>query len=387
MAMATIAAGCGSTRPEVETVRLLTHEDFVIPSETLDNFTERTGVRVAVLREPDPAAVVELLSRTRDTPVADVVLGIDSLSVDRVISEGLVTPYRAIEVDKLDPTLLVDDDRLTPVSTLDVCLNLDAQHYRPEPLDPEEQERLAQIEAALPDGAELAIPEGEQAQALSAPGSILDLTRPEFADQLVVPDPHDDRLGQYFMLALWQRFGDDPNSASSWTAVLRDLYLNGMSIAPTWRDAYFGDFTQGNLEGTKTAVVAAAGMPVVTARLRHNTPELLETEAIDDGCLRVVSYAAIVQGASDRRTAGRLIDTIISPEFQFYLGDALGSRPARADLIVSELDELYPSTVEATPVPGTADEELVAYLLAQWDAVLNDVDSGGAATSTTTTDP
>ncbi|MCP3936168.1 MAG: solute-binding protein [Actinomycetia bacterium] len=366
---------CSTSAPSVETVRLLTHDGFVIPTDTLEAYTERTGVRVAVLRESDPAAVVDLLSRTRDQPVADVVLGIDSLSLNRVISEGLVTPYRAIEADKLDPLLMVDDDRLTPVSTLDVCVNVDAEVYRPEPPDPEELERIEQAKAALPEGAELAVPEDENPEISTAPTSIQDLTLAQFGSQFVVPDPNRDQLGQYFMVSLWQHFGDDPTSANSWTAVLRDLYANDMLIAPSWRDAYFGEFTQGNSSGTRTAVVASAGMPVVTARLRHTTPELLETEALVDECLRVVSYAGIVQGAADRRTAGRLIDTMISPEFQFFLGDSLGSRPARADLIISELDELYAQTVEAEALDPSVDQELIAFLLAQWNAVIDDFDA------------
>ena len=115
------SAACTTISSQTETVRLLTHDGFFIPQESIDAYTERTGVRVAVIREPDAAAVVELLSRTAQNPIADVVVGVDSLSVSRVLRERLVLSHRAIEADRLDPTLVIDDDQLTPISYLDVC--------------------------------------------------------------------------------------------------------------------------------------------------------------------------------------------------------------------------------------------------------------------------
>ncbi|NOX31171.1 MAG: hypothetical protein GXP35_14155, partial [Actinobacteria bacterium] len=192
LAVALVAGACATTTPDARTIRLLTHDGFVVPQESIDVYTDQTGIRVAILREPSPEAVVELLSRTRDRPIADVVLGVDSLSLTRLVDEGLVTPYRSIAADRLDPVLMVDDDRMTPVSTLDVCLNVDAEFYRPEPPTQAELDDLAVREAALPEGAELAVPEEEEEVDAGPvqPRSILDLTTADHADQLVIPDPH-----------------------------------------------------------------------------------------------------------------------------------------------------------------------------------------------------
>jgi thiamine transport system substrate-binding protein len=365
-----MASACATTEAPTPTIRLLTHEGLVIPQESIDAYTASTGVRVAILREPSPAAVVELLSRTREQPVADVVLGIDSLSLPRVVAEGLVTPYRAIEADRLDPNLMVDDNRVTPVSTIDVCLNVDADFYRPEPPSEEELAEQALREAALPEGAELAVPEPVDDTGPQQPSTILDLTRADHADELVIPDPVTDRMGQYFLVALWQKFGSDTSAEQNWQTVARNLLANGALVAPSWTDAYFGEFTQGNAEGERRVTLASAGMPEVTARLRFELPELLETEVINDGCLRVVNYAGIVQGIEARRDAGRLIDTIISPEFQFYLGDDRGSRPARADLIIPELVEQFGTEVDAAAVSPAVDDELIGELVLQWQQLL-----------------
>lgn len=363
VSIALLAAACSSTAPESRTVRLLTHDGFVVPQESLDAYTDRTGVRVAVLREPSPEAVVELLSRTSDQPVADVVLGVDSISLTRLVAEGLVEPYRPIEADRLDPALMIDDDLVTPVSTLDVCLNVDADFYRPPPPTEEELEEQARLEEELPEGAELATPELEEPTGPRQPTSILDLTNPDHVDELVFPDPTSDRMGQYFLVALWQMFGDDGTGGASWKTVMLDLLRNGAEVAPSWQDAYFGSFTQGSADGDRRVVLASAGMPVVTASLRFEAPELLETEVIDDGCLRVVNYAGIVAGTEIRRDAGRLIDTIVTPEFQFFLGDDRGSRPARSDLIVPELVEQYDVVVDSRVIEPGVDDAFVTGLI------------------------
>jgi len=153
-----------------------------------------------------------------------------------------------------------------------------------------------------------------------------------------------------------------------------DLLRNGALITDTWADAYFGEFTQGSATGERRAVLASAGMPAVTARLRFEPPELLETEVIDDACLRVVNYAGIIGGTLQRRDAGRLIDAIVTPEFQFFLGDDRfflgddrGSRPARIDLVIPELVATYGADVDVAVIDPMVDDMFVQDLLLVWD--------------------
>jgi len=394
-ALLLITSACSTITGNIETITLLTHEGFNIPQQSLDAYTERTGVRVAVIREPDAAAVVELLSRTSENPIADAVVGIDSLSVARVLRERLVSPHRAIESDRLDPSLLIDDDQLTPISYLDVCLNVDLTAYAPPP--PTEDE-LAEIEAeavrAAAEAAEGNEP-GEQNDDAEpeptlpdVPGTLLALANPQYAGNLVIPDPATDRMGQYFLVALHHRFGDgsideDGVVDDGWVTVAERLVANGLTVEPTWRDAYFGSFTQGSATGTSTVVVASAQMPAITASLRFDPPERLETTAINDACLRVVSYAGVVTGADDQRAAGRLIDQMVSPEFQFEVGDAMGSRPARADLIIPELIELYGLEVDVATIDPQTDGDDLARWIGIWGLIIDDA----AALTDTEDDP
>jgi len=384
LALLLVVSACSTITRNIETITLLTYEGFTIPQESLDAYTERTGIRVAVIREPDAAAVVELLSRTSENPIADVVVGIDSLSVARVLRERLVSPHGAIEADRLDPSLLVENDQLTPISYLDVCLNVDLTAYAPPP--PTEDE-LAEIAAeatrAAAEAAEGNETGGQTADAdlapvlPDAPGTLLALADPVYANSLVIPDPATDRMGQYFIVALHHRFGDgsideDGVADEGWVTVARRLVANGLTVEPTWRDAYFGAFTQGSATGTNTVVVASAQMPAVTARLRFDPPERLETTAINDACVRVVSYAGVVTGADDQRAAGRLIDQMISPEFQFGVGDTMGSRPARADLIIPDLIEQYGLDVDVATIDPQTDGDELAKWIGIWGLIMDD---------------
>ena len=79
-----LVAGCGTSDRENQTVRLLTHKEFQLPEEALKEFTEKTGIEVLGFLEDNATSLVNLLERSSDNPVADVVLGIDSLERRRV---------------------------------------------------------------------------------------------------------------------------------------------------------------------------------------------------------------------------------------------------------------------------------------------------------------
>ena len=124
-----ILAGCAPATQTADTIRLLTHEEFHLPQDAIDDFTHRTGIEVLVFTEKNTTTMVDLLERTAANPIADVVLGIDSLERRRVTEKKLVEPYRPIAIDRLDPSLLLQDDMVTPVSQLAACLNRSKSQY------------------------------------------------------------------------------------------------------------------------------------------------------------------------------------------------------------------------------------------------------------------
>ncbi|HEC09574.1 MAG TPA: hypothetical protein ENI86_08405 [Acidimicrobiales bacterium] len=379
VSLAVLASACGTARgSEADTIRLVTYEGFRLPQDQLDAFTSRTGFRVSVTREASASDLAQLLLRTRQDPVADVVVGLGPLEVRQIVEQAATENYTPIGADRLDPRLMLTEDVLTPVSVLDVCLNIDIDYYQPPEVVEEFEDDFNPPAEELPEGAVIV-----NAPPSDTPTGIGDFTDPRFIDQLVVPDPNTDPMGVYFLAMLENRYPLD--GPEPWTDVLAGLVANGMLVTPTWREAYFEQFTEGSVEGTRTAVVASDRMPVVTARLRFRPPDRLETQVIDDGCVAVPFYAGVITGTHNRRAAGRLVDQIVTPEFQFDIGDDMGSWPARFDLIDTELDARYQTRVEADPLDPMTLPDRVDDWLEIWAGVLSGA-IGTAPTQPPTTD-
>ena len=122
-------AACSSSATNTQTIRLLTHKQFHLPLDALEEFTAKTGIEVLVFTEEDATSMVSLLEKSSENPVADVVLGIDSLERRRASEKRLVEAYKPIGIENVDETLLLQDELLTPVSQLAACLNRSKSRY------------------------------------------------------------------------------------------------------------------------------------------------------------------------------------------------------------------------------------------------------------------
>lgn len=350
--IAIVGSACSTTAAETQTLRVLTHTDFELPAEALAEFTERTGVEVAIFREPDATSVVDLLARTTETPVADVVIGFDTLELSRVIDLRLVEPYVPLDAPFIDELLRVPGDWVTPVSYLDACLNRSVSAYLPPEREPDE----------LPDPEDIP---------LNPPTGFASFLDPRHAASTVVPDATTDRMGLYFLIALDRAYpeNDDPEQLA-WPQLIPELLDNGLVITDTWEQAYFEHFIRDDLNevrpdidadvladpgidtsagiGLRPVTWGSAGMPAVTVRFRPDLPEFVDIEVIDSGCIRVVNYAGIVQSTPNRRNAGRFMDIVAEPLFQFTIADRFGSRPVRTDLIRTEAWKEFGEVVNPT---------------------------------------
>ena len=346
VAAATFTAACSTSDSEAQTIRLLTHKGFELPEAALQEFTESTGIEVLVFLEEDPTSMVELLERSKENPVADVALGIDSLERRRVTEQKLVEPYRPIAIDRLDPSLLLQDEMLTPVSQLAACLNRSKSRYQlPE-------RRLDQ----LPD---------QNDAPLRAPTKISDLFDPQHAKTAVIPDPLLSRLGIYFLVALERLHPEDVDGVTPWPKLLDEMLRWGLEIAPSWEEAWFSRFQpSAGPENTDTRSLTwgSSGMPTVSVRFVPELPNEVDVEVIDSGCVKVVNYAGVIRDTPNRRNAGRLVDSFVEPLFQYNVPDRYGSRPARTDIVRTEAWRRFGVNVTAIPI----DEWRIGPLWQQW---------------------
>ena len=355
-----LAAGCASPDSAQRSIRLLTHQDFHVPSEAIADFEQKTGIQVLVFVEENANSMVNLLERSSHDPVADVVLGVDSLERRRVTEKRLVEAYRPIDIDHLDPSLVLQDAMLTPVSQLAACLNHSKSRYEPP------QRRLNQ----LPDPKKIPI---------QAPTSFDDLFDPRYAQTTVIPDPLSSRLGVYLLVALERLYPEDVDGVTPWPKLVDEMLRSGVEVAPSWEEAWFSRFqpSAGTAnDDSRSLTWGSSGMPAVSVRFIPELPTETDIAVLDSGCVKVVNYAGVVADTPNRRDAGRLVDSFVEPLFQYGVPDRYGSRPARSDIVRTEAWRRFGVEVTAIPIDEWRIGPLWEEWLLTWQQIAEAVASG-----------
>jgi thiamine transport system substrate-binding protein len=296
---------------DASTVRLLTHDSFLLSEGVLDAFTEETGIEVELIQGGDAGQVVNQAILTNGNPQADVLFGIDSTFLSRALEAGLFIPHEAEGLDQVDEALLLDpENRVTPIDYGDVCLNYDKAWF--------------------------------EEQRLPVPTSLADLVDPAYADLLVVENAATSSPGLAFLLASIAEFGED-----GWEAWWSDLRANGVQVADGWEEAYNGAFSGGGAsEGTRPLVVSYASSP--PAEVLYADPPIAESPVgvIDASCYRQVEGAGILTGTDREEEARLLVDFLLSEEVQADVPLSMFVFPVRAGI---ELPDLF---VEHAALPA-----------------------------------
>ena len=355
-----LAAGCASPDSAQQSIRLLTHQDFHVPSEAIADFEQKTGIQVLVFVEENANSMVNLLERSSHDPVADVVLGVDSLERRRVTEKRLVEAYRPIDIDHLDPSLVLQDAMLTPVSQLAACLNHSKSRYELP------QRRLNQ----LPDPKKIPI---------QAPTSFDDLFDPRYAQTTVIPDPLSSRLGVYLLVARERLYPEDVDGVTPWPKLVDEMLRSGVEVAPSWEEAWFSRFqpSAGTAnDDSRSLTWGSSGMPAVSVRFIPELPTETDIAVLDSGCVKVVNYAGVVADTPNRRDAGRLVDSFVEPLFQYGVPDRYGSRPARSDIVRTEAWRRFGVEVTAIPIDEWRIGPLWEEWLLTWQQIVEAIASG-----------
>jgi len=288
-ALAVLALGCSgdpngadpasqASQEPGGTVTLLTHDSFALSDETLEAFTEASGIEVEVLAVGDAGQLVAEAVLTADNPLGDALFGIDNTFLQRGLDAGIFEPYESPGLaDVPDRFELDPQHRVTPVDFGDVCLNYWIDAFDGDDTPP-------------------------------APDSLDDLTDPAYADLLVVQSPETSSPGLAFMLATIGRYGD------GWADYWADLRANGVSVTAGWEDAYYGEFTAGG--GDRPIVVSYASSP--PAEVIYSDPPVDEppTGVVTDSCYRQIEFVGVLTGAGNPLGAQALIDFMLTPQYQ-----------------------------------------------------------------------
>ena len=272
----------GPTDAPTTEVTLLTHDSFAISDEVLAAFTAQTGATVNVLRAGDAGAMVNQAILTKDNPIADVLYGVDNTFLSRALDEGIFEPYHAADADGVPSSFRLDArERVTPIDYGDVCLNYDKAAFGP---------------------------------GSAPPQTLEDLVDPAYHGQLVVEDPAASSPGLAFMLATIVHFGEQGDY--TWRDYWRALRDNDVLVVSGWEEAYYSSFSGGSGEGDRPIVVSYATSPAAEVVFAETPPDEAPTAVITDGCFRQVEFAGVLVGTERPESARRLVDFMLSREFQ-----------------------------------------------------------------------
>ena len=266
---------------ESTTLTVVTHDSFALPEDLLKRFADETGYEVTYVAPGEGTSLVNQLILTKDSPLGDVVFGIDSTLASRALREGVVVPHVA-DAKVIDGLAA---EGLTPVDFGDVCVNADSAWFA--------------------------------ANDVPVPTTLDDLTAPAYKELFVVPSPTSSSPGQSFLLATIGAKGD------GWVDYWKALEDNGVKLAAGWSDAYYTDFSGADGKGPRPLVLSYATSPAYTVDGDAST-----TEALLGTCIRQVEYAGVLAGAQNEVGAAKFIDFLLTPEVQATIPENMYMYPA-----------------------------------------------------------
>ena len=289
--MATLAtlACTPPVRAATPELRVLTHSSFNLPKPLLGEFERVAGVRLQLIKGGDAGEMLNKLILTRAKPIADVVFGIDNALWHKAHAAQVLDVYDGPAARR--PAVVEVGVGVVPVTYGFVNLNADKAW-------------LAREKRA-------------------APTRLDELTRPEWAGKLVVPNPATSSPGLAFLLATVGGLGEDV--AFAWWAQMR---ANGLKVVKGWSEAYYTEFSRNG--GSRPLVVSYASSPaaeVFFSKEKITEPPTLNL-LLKGGVFRQVEGVALVRGGGQRDPAAQFIEFLRSPAVQQALQTEMWMLPA-----------------------------------------------------------
>lgn len=319
-ASALLLAGCTPAADQPTKLVLVTHDSFALSDGTLEKFTEKTGIVVDAVQSGDAGELVNKLVLTKDSPLGDVVYGIDNTFASRAAANGVLEKYVSGDLTEAEDAFLLPagsgGEYLTPIDSGDVCVNVDHAWF-----------------------ADAGIPE---------PQTLDDLIDPAYRGLLVVEAANSSSPGLAFLLATIAASGDD------WPDYWSALVANDVKIAASWSDAYYVDFSGPSSEGDRPLVVSYASSPPYEGGA---------TGALLDTCFRQTEYAGVIAGTEHPAEAKQLVDFLLSLDVQNDIPENMYVFPVNPD---ATLPADWAKYAEVAPDPWNIDPAEIDANREQW---------------------
>jgi thiamine transport system substrate-binding protein len=335
VAIAMALSACADDGDPTEVV-LVAHDSFQISDELAAEFEEQSGFTLRILRGGDAVEALNQAILTVDNPQGDVFFGVDDTTASRAIEAGLFEVYEAEGLDRVPAELRIDGDtRLTPIDHGPVCVNYDAGWF--------------------------------EAEGIAVPQSLDDLADPTYAGLLVVQNPASSTPGLNFLTATIAEYGED-----GWLDYWQRLRENDVVVTAGWTDAYYSRFSGPSSEGDRPLVVSYGTSPPFEVDDSGPLPEQGPTGVIESTCIRQVEFAGVLANAANPTGAQRLIDFLLSDEFQAEIPLSMYVFPAVSTVELPDLFVRYAvNPADPYQLPSaTIDAERERWIREWTDAVI-----------------
>jgi thiamine transport system substrate-binding protein len=294
------AATDQTTDGDPAAITLLTHDSFDVSEDVWASFTDATGIEVTLAPIGDAGTLVNQAVLTRDAPQGDVLFGVDTSFLSRALDAELFVAYESPELANVDMRYVLDPEhRVTPVDVGDVCLNYDVAWFD---------------DAGVP-----------------VPTDLAELTDETYRGLLAVQNPATSSPGLSFLLATVDRFGED-GYLDFWA----DLRDNDVVVTDGWSEAYYEEFSAAG-GGDRPLVVSYASSPPAEVFFADPQPDAAPTGVIEASCFRQIEFVGILDGTPHVDEAQRLVDFLLSREFQEDLPLTMFVFPVRDDAQLPEV--------------------------------------------------
>lgn len=266
-----------------DTLRILSYDILAFDSDMIEAFEAEFGYDVEFIYENDAGGILNQMMLTKDTPQADVAIGLDNTYIQTAIDFCLLQPHNLV-VEEIQSHLSSQYDSFgVPFDYGHVCLNLDA---------------------------------GKLLENESAPTSLSDLTNERWAQAIAIPSPLTSSPGRAFFLATLKNFDYDLNKTFDWWTSMKN---NQVIVTSGWTEAYeihysggYGVWTEGHI-GDAAITVSYCHSPGVEAFFNYN--ETMSTSILyNDTSFKQIEYATMINGAANTAGAKAFITYLLSYE-------------------------------------------------------------------------
>jgi thiamine transport system substrate-binding protein len=266
---------------EPQTITVMTHDSFSVSEDVVASFEEANNATVIFLQSGDAGSVLNRAILTKDAPLADILFGVDNTFLSRALEEDIFEAYASPALENIPDRFKLDpSNRALPVNYGDVCINYDKAYF-------------AENDLAVPQTLE-------------------DLTKPEYANLLVVENPATSSPGLAFLMATVAHFGDD------YLEYWRALQANGVVVVDGWETAYYTNFSGSSGRGPQPMVVSYGTSPAAEVIFADPPVDDAPTASIlgPDTCFRQIEFVGILNGTGNRALAESFVDFMLSEQFQ-----------------------------------------------------------------------